>query len=94
MQDLQNAAGKSAGCLSVQSDLLLSLLSMPRGLRLRLQKADEAGRPKRRVLTGSRISGICARIYAFCPPCSTPDSLSDFRRKVVRRFAAAAFFAF
>jgi len=50
VQNLQNAAGKSAGCLSVQSDLLLSLLSMPRGLRLRLQKADEAGRPKRRVL--------------------------------------------
>jgi hypothetical protein len=50
MQNLQNAAGKSAGRLPVQSDLLFSLLSMPGRLRLRLQKANEARRPKRRFL--------------------------------------------
>jgi hypothetical protein len=46
VQNLQNAAGKSAGRLPVQSDLLFSLLPMPGRLRLRLQKKDERGRPK------------------------------------------------
>ena len=58
MQNLQDAAGKRAGRVRMPAGLLFSLLPMRRGLRLRLQKADEAGRSKRRILIFNLTIGI------------------------------------
>jgi hypothetical protein len=58
MQGLQNAAGKRARCVFLQSGFVLSLLQMRGGLRLRLQRPRQEKRRKSRILIQNNACAV------------------------------------